>query len=69
MSAKLTVPQWCLLVDLDQAGGRLAINNRYPPARKLVASGLCEWQSKGFTDALALTEAGRRALEEAEKKP
>lgn len=60
----LTKAQSELLVNV--ANGYGACAHYYAPARKLVEAGLCEWKTVGLSSRLAITEAGRKALEEAE---
>lgn len=60
---KLTKTQEDLLTNVA-SGGRM-VAGHYPPAKKLVALGLCDWNT-GRTGStwLTITDAGRAALKE-----
>lgn len=59
---KLTQAQWCSLVDVSEGHGPTAAH--YPPAKKLVELGLCQWVQGKFSDKLVLTESGRQFIAE-----
>lgn len=59
--AKLTLAQYCLLVDISDAPHPTA--SSYAPAKKLVELGLAEWVPGKYSDRLAITDAGRIALQ------
>lgn len=59
----LTKTQSELLMKASNGDGSCA--EHYPPAKKLVALGLCEWNTGRFGSTwLTLTESGRAALKE-----
>lgn len=62
---KLTGPQKELLVSAYEGRGHVV--EYYPPAKKLVALGLCEWRTVGLSTFLSVTDAGRDALEASEE--
>ena len=59
--AKLTLtrPQWFLLADI--VNGDCHALPEYPPAKRLVAPGYAEWDSR-YSNTLRPTDAGRAAL-------
>ena len=60
---KLTKAQRDLFIKASNGEGSCV--EHYPPAKKLVALGLCEWNTGNFGSTwLTLTEAGRAALKE-----
>lgn len=59
---KLTNSQLELLREVK--GDSQVVSESYKPAQRLVDLGLCEWQKIGISEYLAITDAGRAALEQ-----
>lgn len=63
---KLTQAQSKLLQEVSKEGG-MRVSETYPPAKKLVVIGLCEFKrGKYGSMSITITDAGRKALEDRE---
>ena len=58
---RLTLPQWCLLVELSDFGKEMRVHGRGPltAGKNLVRLGLATHESHKYVQVFALTEAGK----------